>query len=293
MENNYSRRSFIEFLGKGSAGVIISSQFIVGCGRKNQSAIREIEAFIQGIAASDADDVILADGLHYDVLLQWGDLINKRDRFGFNNDFIAYLPSEQSIHDGLLWVNHEDVNTRFVSAGKEPSKKRADNELYNVGGSFVSIQYGRDKKWSVIKDNKANRRISGLTKIPFNWDEKIAKSSTAMGTLANCSGGVTPWGTILTCEENFDKFYGERLHNEKEIIHPSWSYGIHEYYKNPPEHYGWVVEVDPKTGEAQKHVALGRCSHECATMVELKDGRVVVYTGDDSDDECLYKFIFQ
>ena len=59
----------------------------------------------------------------------------------------------------------------------------------------------------------------------------------------------------------------------------------------PPEHYGWVVEVDPKSGKAQKHIALGRFAHECCTIYELEDKRVVAYTGDDSNNEHLYKFI--
>ena len=64
-----------------------------------------------------------------------------------------------------------------------------------------------------------------------------------------------------------------------------------KYYDNPPEHYGWVVEVNPLTGESKKLVALGRFMHECATIQELNDGRLVVYTGDDTNNQCLYKFI--
>jgi secreted PhoX family phosphatase len=63
------------------------------------------------------------------------------------------------------------------------------------------------------------------------------------------------------------------------------------YYDNPPEHYGWVVEIDPISGEAKKHTSMGRMAHECATTTSAKDGRVVVYTGDDTVNEHLYKFI--
>src|SRR5690606_20222864 len=111
-------------------------------------------------------------------------------------------------------------------------------------------------------------------------------------TLANCSGGLTPWGNILTCEENYDGFYGETDYSEGTPVHLD---GYHEWDKhfpeNKPEHYGWVVEIDPLTGDAQKHIALGRCCHECAKVYELKDKRLVVYTGDDGSNRCLYKFI--
>jgi secreted PhoX family phosphatase len=96
----------------------------------------------------------------------------------------------------------------------------------------------------------------------------------------------------LTCEENYDQYYGERnFKNGERLPAPIGDFGWYKHYDYPPEHYGWVVEVDPKTGKAQKHVALGRCAHECATIKELEDGRLVVYTGDDAINQCLYKFI--
>jgi secreted PhoX family phosphatase len=68
-------------------------------------------------------------------------------------------------------------------------------------------------------------------------------------------------------------------------------YSWEKFYNYPPEHYGWVVEIDPKDGTAQKHIALGRFAHECCTLYELADKRVVAYTGDDKNSEHLYKFI--
>jgi len=68
-------------------------------------------------------------------------------------------------------------------------------------------------------------------------------------------------------------------------------YGWENFYKYPSEHYGWVVEVNPKDGTAQKHIALGRFAHECCTLYELADKRIVAYTGDDKNNEHLYKFI--
>ena len=111
--------------------------------------------------------------------------------------------------------------------------------------------------------------------------------------MANCSGGITPWNTFLTCEENYDGFYGETVYDENNnpTREPSKHYGWEHFYNNPPEHYGWVVEINPKDGSAQKHVALGRFSHECCTLYELDDKRIVAYTGDDKNNEHLYKFI--
>ena len=249
---------------------------------------------IKGILPSAKDELKLAKGLDYQVLLKWGDEIADGVTFGFNNDFTAFIPLNSAGTDGLLWVNHEYTDPLFVSGypGEgERTLEQVQAEQYSVGGSIVRVRQGANGRWEVVKNDPHNRRITAQTEIPFNWDSPIRGATSAIGTLANCSGGITPWGTILTAEENFDQFYGIRNPKTDEIIRTGYDIGWRDFFEYPPEHYGWVVEVDPKTGDAQKHVALGRCSHECATVVELPDGRLVVYTGDDAVNEHLYKFI--
>lgn len=282
-----NRRTFIEFLGKGTAIASLTPHLFLS----NTSFFKEFK----GINPSDADELKLAKGLKYEVLIKWGDPINMSDTFGFNNDYTAFLPFDSANpNDGILWVNHEYVDPLFVSkytGAEEKTKEQVATEQYNVGGSILHIKKNAKGKWEVVQDDHLNKRISGQTKIPFNWEHPIAGKKVAMGTLGNCSGGITPWGTILTCEENYDMFYGERNFKDGSRIEKRAILGWHKHFDYPPEHYGWVVEVDPKTGKAQKHVALGRCAHECATVKELPDGRLVVYSGDDSVNECLYKFI--
>ena len=155
----------------------------------------------------------------------------------------------------------------------------------------VLLRSKREKsgRWSVNKNSSYNKRITGLTKIPFAKNISIAGSTEALGTLANCAGGTTPWGTVLTCEENYDGFYGEREHGESKVS--SSNYGWEKFYPNPPEHYGWVVEIEPKTAKVKKLVSLGRFQHECATVTTSKQGKTVCYSGDDKAGEFLYKFI--
>lgn len=285
-----TRRTFLEFLGISTAS-FLTSQYLPAKGIYTPTQTK-----LRPIPPSELDELALTDGLSYEVLIKWGDAISKHDKFGFNNDYIAFLPLDQNNpDDGLLWVNHEYIDSRFVSnfVGDDVSKKtkkQVEKEMYNVGGSFIRVKK-IEGKWTVFKNDPYNRRITGLTDIPFNWSEPIMGKKSGMGTLANCSGGVTPWGTILTCEENYDQFYGERNYKTGERILTAYDMGWYLQYDNPPEHYGWVVEVDPKTGNCQKHIALGRCAHECATVKELPDGRIVVYTGDDSVNQFIYKFI--
>ncbi|MCM2282235.1 MAG: DUF839 domain-containing protein, partial [Bdellovibrionaceae bacterium] len=157
-------------------------------------------------------------------------------------------------------------------------------------------------RWEVVKDDAYNRRLDARTEIPLIAPRDIRGRRMAVGTFANCAGGITPWNTLLTCEENYHNFYGEverhgasagasaSAKDTKRSI-TSGFLGWDSFDSYPPEHYGWVVEVNPYTGAAKKLTALGRFAHESATCTTAKDGRCVVYSGDDKDDQCLYKFI--
>ena len=304
----YSRKEFISFLGKAGLGALLVPPFLVSCGNTStpaklasltQERLDQLKKLLlEALPASDKDDLLLANGLDYHVILRWGDKISDKDTFGFNNDFTCFLPlDEKDPTDGLLWVNHEYVNPLFVS-GFDPSdstaprtKEQVDKEMYEVGGSIVRIRQ-ENGKWSVVENDPHNRRLTAQTPIKLNWDSPIKGKSTVIGTHSNCSGGLTPWNTFITCEENYDQFFGETEYLEDGSSRhiPSWL-GWEDFYPYPSEHYGWVVEVDPFTGEAQKHIALGRFSHECCTLYQLEDKRVVAYSGDDANDEHLYKFI--
>tara|TARA_B110000008_G_scaffold109617_1_gene112580 strand:+ start:845 stop:2515 length:1671 start_codon:yes stop_codon:yes gene_type:complete len=305
----YSRRSFISFLGKASLGSIIIPPFLINCGntttpitkgnisKKTIDRLKKI--LLVSINPSDQDDLLLTNGLNYHTVIKWGDKINNIDTFGFNNDFTCFIPlNKNNPTDGLLWVNHEYINPLFVSGfnyrdtNEKPTKQQVDKEMYNVGGSIIRIKE-ENGKWKIVKNDPLNRRITAKTPIKLNWDFPIKEKTTVIGTLANCSGGITPWNTFLTCEENYDDFYGETVYDENN--QPQHQQGDYynwtTFYNYPPEHYGWVVEVNPRDGTCQKHVALGRFAHECCTLYELDDKRVVAYSGDDANDEHLYKFI--
>ena len=304
----YNRRKFISFVGKASLGLTLTPPFLIGCGNTttplqtdepSEERLKILKDLaIEAIDASDKDDLLLAKGLDHHMLIRWGDSINTNDTFGYNNDFTCFIPLEKdNPKDGLLWVNHEYINPLYVSdfdfrnPEAERTLEQVEKEMYGVGGTIVRIRE-ENGKWKVVQNDPHNRRITGKTPIQFNWDEPIKGSKTAIGTNSNCSGGITPWNTFLSCEENYDGFFGETAYDKENVAtHIPSRYGWEKFYDYPPEHYGWVVEVDPKDGSAQKHIALGRFAHECCTLYELEDKRVVAYTGDDKNNEHLYKFI--
>ena len=277
MNFDAQRRRIISFFGYGALLGNSSALF-------SKNILTEIP-LITGIHPSHQDDLRLAEGLHYDILIRWQDQINPNERFGFNNDFVALL--QENTQRGVLWVNHEYVYPLFIN-GTERTKKNIDLERKEVGGSILRV-VKKDSRWQFVKNDSINKRIDGTTKIPFTRNTTIAGATYADGTIGNCAGGVTPWGTFLSCEENYKLFYGDRKFKSNK--HKKSQFKWEKIYPNPPEHYGWVVEVDPLTHVAKKHVALGRFSHESATCVISKRDNTVVYSGDDKNNECLYKFV--
>ncbi len=285
---HWSRREFLRFMGR-TAGATAVALPVLSCSDRGSAA------GIAGIAPGTEDEVVLAGGLEYELLVSWGDPINGRgDRFGFNNDYTAFFPIDGNPHDGLLWVNHEEVLSGYFSSPRDPadkSRQDVDQEMTEVGGSIVRIRMS-DGHWRLVPDDRYNRRIDATTPIPIGSAEPVAGAREAIGTLGNCAGGVTPWRTVLTCEENFHFFYGDvRFENGRRIHEKDTLIGWDRYLDYPPEHYGWVVEIDPFTGAANKLTTLGRFAHEGATVILARDGRPVVYMGDDKTDEHIYKFV--
>lgn len=310
-EKKYSRKEFLKFIGKAGIAAFVVPPFLASCGNNSKPIntdnlpdeyLEKLKSLrIIPLNPTNKDDLVLTKGLNYHTILKWGDQISDQDTFGFNNDYTCFIPLDESNpKDGLLWVNHEYVNPLFVSDFDFEShgnpmdhrtQEQVEKEMYNVGGSIVRIKEV-DGKWEPVKNDPHNRRITAKTPIKLNWDDEIKGTKEVMGTLANCAGGITPWNTFITCEENYDDAYGETTYDsENKPSHIKSELGWESFFNNPPEHYGWVVEIDPKTGNCQKHIALGRFSHECCTIYELEDKRVVAYTGDDSKDEHLYKFV--
>ena len=188
-----------------------------------------------------------------------------------------------------------------------------------VGISVVELMH--DGAWRVVVDSPFNRRITANTPIemagPARAHALLAGSdaeapATALGTLCNCASGTTPWGTYLTAEENVDIFFGNfgaanltpdlqhayaRLPPRRRDSRFRWEYADPRFdvAENPSESlkFGWIVEIDPYSPDraVKKRTALGRFKHEGATAVLARDGRAVVYTGDDQEFEYLYKFV--
>ncbi|MFE4430798.1 PhoX family protein [Peribacillus butanolivorans] len=285
-----NRRRFLGYLGTGTAALTAASTGLGSLtssveaattadhlfGHEKVKKTKKTVAFFKPIKHTSKDELVLPKGFKYNVIAAYGDVINKQgDTFGFNNDFTQFFPIDGSSKRGLLWINHEYSSELFVHGKKQAdgkySAKQIETMLYNMGGSIIEV-YSKDGSWKMDTNSKYARRITGLT--PFKLTGPASgMASTVQGTYRNCSGGKTLWNTVLSCEENFE-------------------YEVDDAYLIP-EHYGWVIEVDPfdPTFAVRKHTALGRFNHENTCMGLSKNGNVVIYMGDDKKDACIYKFI--
>jgi secreted PhoX family phosphatase len=273
---NNTRRNFLKFIGASTYSLTTFSLL----SSKKAFSLSKNSSF-----PSSIDNVVLKEGLSYYPIISWGDKMNKNEVFGFNNDYIdLYKLSKDKL---IMWVNHEYVNPIFVSS-KERTKENVDIERTQVGGSLIQLDL-KENKWVFNSSSKYNKGIRGTTKIPFANNVEIRGSKFAEGTVSNCAGGKTPWNTFLTCEENYNMVYGER--NKKTDTISSTRYQWEKFYPLPPEHYGWVVEIDPLTAQSKKHTNLGRFAHESATCILSSSNKACVYSGDDKADEHLYKFV--
>lgn len=284
----------------------------------------------------------VAEGYDAEVLLRWGDPLfpdspefdpknqtaeAQRRQFGYNNDYVGFIPLDGSSEHGLLVVNHEYTNEHLMFPGivtlaegklkvAPADKTRVDVEMAAHGGTIVEIRKV-DGKWQVVREGKLNRRITSTTPMqitgPAAGSDRLktvadATGTQVIGTLNNCAGGVTPWGTYVMAEENFHGYFlGKLPEGHKEAANykrygvPEASYEWGNIYDrfdlakepNEPNRFGWIVEVDVNDPNAvpKKRTAMGRFKHEGAESIVAKDGRVVFYLGDDERFDYVYKFV--
>lgn len=289
------------------------------------------------IDAQSDEAVHVPQGYRARVLARWGDALfsdaegydlaeggpaTASDRiFGENTDGMESFSFRG--HE-LIAVNHEYTNNDInLPAAQDGVPANAEDvlKLQNLQGVTVMEIAEDENGWSVVKDSPFNRRIHHNTPMvlagPAAGHALLQTSAdpeglNPLGTLNNCGSGKTPWGTYLTCEENFNGYFGANgeLPSDETLAAGYTRYGIsaegwgYDYHKwdarfdvaanpNEPHRHGWVVEIDPTDPQSTpvKHTGLGRFKHENAEVVLARDGRVVVYMGDDERGEFLYRFV--
>ncbi|TDB82148.1 PhoX family phosphatase [Micromonospora sp. KC721] len=298
------------------------------------------------IPPNKLDTLVVPNGYDHSVVIRWGDPVvpgaprfdlrnqtaaAQAKQFGYNNDFVGVLPLDRRGRRALLVVNHEYTNEDLMFPGFTSMDALTVEQLRVTmaahGMSVVELErVDGTGQWRPVTQGRRpyNRRVTALaTKFDLTgpaagsaWLRTAAdpKGRTVVGTLNNCAGGVTPWGTVLSGEENFNQYFvgGDAVPEE---VKPKLArYGItttarypsgsrrweraderFDLAKHPNEanRFGWIVEIDPFDPESRprKHTALGRFKHEGANVIVARNGQVVAYMGDDERFDYLYKFV--
>ena len=299
-----SRREMISRSGKATAFLALGSIIPPAFFERLHEGKKDLgfpQLYFDPIEASSDDKLILPEGFNFTVVRKWGEKISESESFGFNNDYVAYLPIDlhsdgNNSEDGLLFVNHEFPSPLFINnytdddfkSGKIKTKEEVDKEKSSVGFSIFRVKRVNGE-WKFVDDDTYNRRVDANTPIRISGkalrSDLMGNDDYAKGTLANCSGGVTPWGTVLSGEENFQDYF-----TSENIWEYRWNDVDRDFNVN---HYGWVVEVDPfdKNSIPVKRTSLGRFRHENVAINISPKGKIVAYMGDDKVNECVYKFV--
>ncbi|MEO1080960.1 MAG: PhoX family phosphatase [Pseudomonadota bacterium] len=277
---------------------------------------------------------VISDDYQYQSLIPWGTPIapgvpeytgdpntrpfwtEQEQQIGIGHDGMWLFPEGGSCNnDGMLCINHE-FGTNSHVLGKPAPESLDDVRLSQSahGCSVVRVAADSQGHWDLVFDSR-NRRITVNT--PVEFDGPVADSeylandanNAFLGTVNNCGNGYTPWGTYLTCEENFNGYFGwtdENFEpNEKQQRYgfdsDGFGYGWYEFderfdlsnpeYANEYNRFGWIVEIDPQNPSKKpvKHTAMGCFKHEGVAIVE-RNGKAICYMGDDQRFDYCYKF---
>lgn len=343
-----SRRQVLAGGGAAAAGFLAPSFFgedavagnKYGYGRRR----RLIDFKPVPVAAGNGPVPVISADYEYDVLIPWGDPLepggpafsyppsakDQARQIGIGHDGMWFFPMNRyakhgnrgyrkpGSRHGMLVINHEFGQNMHV-LGKAAPESLEDVRVsqHAHGVSVVEIARLR-KKWQPVESANA-RRIHVNTPVDFSGpaaDSPLLKTPNGnipLGTVNNCANGYTPWGTYLTCEENFNGYFGASnrentwVASEEQARYgfsdSGFGYGWHLFdrrfdlsdmdYVNEENRFGWIVEIDPfdATQKPVKRTALGRFKHEGVAMVEGQGGRVVAYMGDDQRFDYIYKFV--
>ncbi|WP_228976022.1 PhoX family phosphatase [Streptomyces sp. DH12] len=284
------------------------------------------------VAPNTADKVTVPNGYTHEVVIRWGEPILRgapafdperqtaraqAGQFGYNNDFLSLLPLRGEPGRQVLVANHEYTDEVLMFRGydpQNPTREQVEIAWAAHGLSVVVVQEEhRNGRLTPVRRHPLNRRLTATSVFELTGPaagSPLLRTSAdptgrrVLGTLNNCAGGTTPWGTTLHGEENFNQYFAnassatdKRYGLGSGATERKWERFDKRFdarqEPNESHRFGWVVELDPYDPDStpRKRTALGRFKHEAAQPRLTADGRPVVYMGDDERFDYFYKFV--
>ncbi len=342
IDRSLTRRSFVQKVTSSACLVALVQSQDHADGAEVARPVEELFQF-KGVSISNADSVVVPEGYVAEVLYRWGDPIDgispifKSDasnsaaeqerQAGMGHDGMEFfaIPGSDPNLRGLLAINHEYTDQVLLfhdgidplPPAKMPLEKVRKSQASH-GVSIIEIEKQRDGSWRIVPSSRC-RRITAETPIKISGPAVSKIGDSVRGTVNNCAAGRTPWGTYLTCEENFHSVFGTKDRgfeptptqkaygldangfaysiDGKQVPAFRWWEQLDRFDLSHPandsERFGYVVEIDPMSPDSTpiKRTALGRFRHENAELTVAEDGRVVIYMGDDEMEQYIYKFV--
>lgn len=363
LEKRMSRRDAIKGGAAMAALTMFSGFGLTGCDDDNNTAPAAsstasvadttLKLGFDSIPGSLTDSIAVAAGYTAQVLAPWGTPLNNNaaawkndgtntsadqaNAVGMHHDGMHYFPLNGSSEDGLLCINHEYIDRNALHADSETRNAEYVRKQINAHGvSVVRVQL-KDGEWKVVDNDYYNRRFTAAS--PMKLSGPVAQTSHTVtpysndgdmtrGTINNCGNGYTPWGTYLTCEENWPGYFvaeeatqtadqkrigmttptsgwykwhdqaGDSTEQRGEFarfnVTPDSTKTAKDDWRNEANGYGYIVEIDPydPTTLPTKRTAMGRFRHEGVVFGKLEAGKpMVFYSGHDARFEYLYKFV--
>ncbi|MGQ0801937.1 MAG: PhoX family protein [Pseudomarimonas sp.] len=300
------------------------------------------------VAVNRSNQITVPAGYSARVMFAWGEPIaadgpvyldgglnsgaDQEMQIGMHHDGIHYFPlinRPQREQRGVLVMNHEYIDqpqmhrngATTVNGIRNADEVRKEIAAHGVSVLEIVQRGGVWQRAFTFRD----RRITGSTPMeitgPLRGNAKLRTAfspsgTQARGTLNNCGHGTTPWGTYLTCEENWAGYFVNRdasrprEHTRFGVPSTASRYGWETVeprfnassvgasaeadFRNEPNTFGYIVEIAPfnPTSTPKKRTAMGRFAHEGSVFAPPQVGKpVVFYSGDDSQNEYIYKFV--
>jgi secreted PhoX family phosphatase len=330
-----SRRVFLRGgAGTLAAGLLAPLAGVAGLSGCAAVGSRSALLGFKGVGVSTADGVVVPEGYIAQVIAAWGEPVGlsgespafkfdasnsateQAAQLGMHHDGIHYFAQNGST-SGLLVMNHEYVDDGLLHPDglKTWTAEKVRKSQAAHGVSVIEVEQ-KDGRWQIVSPSPWARRITSSTTMRITGPAAghalmktaaDASGTRVLGTVNNCASGITPWGTYLTCEENFINYFNGPA--QPDAHQKRWglqkvddkAYRWHEHderfdavkHPNESNRFGWVVEIDPfnPSSTPVKRTALGRAAHEGATVAVTKAGQAVVYMGEDARFEYIYKFV--
>ncbi|RXZ51572.1 PhoX family protein [Agromyces binzhouensis] len=332
-----SRRSVLGLGVAGAVGLVVGGAAGGSAGPAFAAKPGTAGLSFSPIAPVDrtVDAFTVPAGYRWQPIIRWGDPLfssvpafdfdhqtaeAQAGQFGYNNDYLDII-ADPSGKTGVLVTNHEYVNPDLMfTPTTDPEERRRRGEIYKAAMGMAVVEVKRRRvgdPWEYVVDGARSRRITVESVFeltgPAAGSDLVTTAADpegrwVKGTLGNCAGGTTPWGTVLSGEENFNGYFAWAADTAEQRRYSGSSTtatetGWEQYderfdahdprYVNEPNRFGYIVEIDPSdpTSTPKKHTAMGRFKHEGANVTIAEDGRVVAYMGDDERNDYLYKFV--